>query len=279
MVSTFDREKCDPNAVNTSLLRSDDMLFRGCSSVGLGTPSIEIHGMTSKRRIQRHEKFGLELTQAERMLIVESVAKLPDEIAHSIQATPAKQPIMLTLNDWRELGGHIASEANDAGDTEHQNNLDTIFLKIQSLLDKHADNGLLSSLVIQDNPTEKPLAEESVQLAELAARLLIGAEQLGIKTKIVARFPLSNAERNVLMTTLILSADLIEKLAVHEPHLTVGEVGGLLVAVSEALIDAAPLQQFALILTAKRLKDCLEAEINSAAKPGAKGTDEGEGHR
>ena len=120
---------------------------------------------------------------------------------------------MLTLDDWRELGGHIASAANDASDTEQQNNLDTIFLKIQSLLDEHDDEGLLSSLVIQDNRTEKPLAEESVQLAELAARLLIGAEQLGIKSKSVSRFPLSKAERKVLMTTPILSADLMEKLA------------------------------------------------------------------
>jgi len=142
--------------------------------------------------------------------------------------------------------------------------------KIQSLLEKH-DDKLVSSLVIQDNRTEKPLAEESVQLAELAVRLLIGAEQLGIKSKIVARFLLSNAERKVLMTTPSLSADLMEKLAEHDPHFTVGEIGGLLIAVSEALIDAPPLQQFALIMIAKRLKDCLEAEIASAAKPDSEG--------
>ena len=84
-------------------------------------------------------------------------------------------------------------------------------------------------------------------------------------------FLLSKAERKVLMTTPILSADLMEKLAEDDPHLTVGEVGGLLIAVSEALIDAPPLQQFALILTAKRLKDCLEAEIDSAMKPDSEG--------
>ena len=227
--------------------------------------------MTGKKRIQRYEKFGLRLTQAERMLIVESVANVPAAVAHSIQATPAKQPIMLTLDVWRELGGHIASVANDASDTEHQNNLDRIFLKIQSLLNEHADDGLLSSLLIQDNRTEKPLADEALQLAELAARFLIGAEQLGIKSRSVSRFPLSKAERKVLMTTPILSADLMEKLAEDDPHLTLGEVGGLLIAVSEALIDAPPLQQFALILTAKRLKDCLEAEINSAMKPDSEG--------
>ena len=137
--------------------------------------------MTSNKRFKKYEKFGLRLTQAERTLILEGVVNLPEVIADSIRATPAKQPIMLTLDDWRELGGHIASAANDTGDTEHQNNLDTIFLKIQSLLEKHDDEGLLSFLLIQDNRTEKPLAEEEVQLAELAARLLIGAEQLEIK--------------------------------------------------------------------------------------------------
>ncbi len=227
--------------------------------------------MTGKKRIQRYEEFGLRLTQAERTLIVKSVANLPDEIAESVKATPAKKPIMMTLDDWRELGGHIASEANDASDTEHQNNLDRIFLKVQSLLEKHDDEGLLSSLMTQGNPTEKPFAEESVQLAELAARLLIGAEQLGIKSRSVSRFPLSKAERQVLMTTPILSADLMKKLEELDPHLTVGEVGGLLIAVSEALIDAPPLQQFALIMIAKRLKDCLEAEIASAAKPDSEG--------
>jgi len=235
--------------------------------------------MTGKKRIQRYEKFGLRLTQAERMLIIESVANLPEAIALSIQATPAKQPIMLTLDDWRELGEQIASAANDASDTQHQNNLDTIFLKIQSLLEEHANEELPSSLVIHDNPTEKPLVEESVQLAQLAARLLIGAEQLGIKSKSVSRFPLSKAERKVLMTTPILSADLMDKLAEDNPHLTLGEVGGLLIAVSEALIDAPPLQQCALILVAKGLKDSLEAEIASAVNPAAKPTHEGEGHR
>ncbi len=201
--------------------------------------------MTGKKRIQRHEKFGLILTQAEKKLILGGSASLPDEIAESVKASPAEQPIKLTLDDWRELGGYIASEANDASDTDHQNNLDTIFLKIQTLLEKHADEGLLGSLVIQDSRTETPLAEESVQLAELAARLLIGAEQLGIKSKSVSRLPLSSAERKVLMTTPILSAHLMEKLAEHDPHLTVGEVGGLLIAVSEALMDVPPLQQFA----------------------------------
>ena len=76
--------------------------------------------------------------------------------------------------------------------------------------------------------------------------MLIGAEQLGIKTKPVARFPVPKAQRSILMRLPVISANLQAKLAANEPHLTVGDVGGLLIAVSEALIDAPPLQQFAL---------------------------------
>ena len=73
------------------------------------------------------------------------------------------------------------------------------------------------------------------------------------------------------MTLPIISTNLQEKLTEPETHLTVGDVGGLLIAVSEALLDAPALQQFALILTAKSLKDCLEAELTGAVKPDTKG--------
>ena len=214
----------------------------------------------------KYDKFGLQLTQIESRLILDGVASLPQEIARTIEATPPQQPILMTLDDWRELAGHIASEANDTGDKKLQRRLDTIFSKIQDLLDSHTDEEPSTSLKMK-----QPLAEESVQLAEWAARMLIGAEQLGIKSKPVARFPMPRAQRAILMRLPIISAKLQEKLAEDEPQLTVGDVGGLLIAVSEALLDAAPLQQFALILTAKRLKDCLEAEVTSAVKPAPRG--------
>ena len=59
-----------------------------------------------------------------------------------IESTPARQPIMMTLDDWREIAGHIASEANDAADKKLQKKLDAIFSKVQELLDSHAvDDG------------------------------------------------------------------------------------------------------------------------------------------
>jgi hypothetical protein len=226
--------------------------------------------MAGKKRIQKYEKFGLQLTQVERKLILDSGAALPKDLTQVIESTPARQPIMMTLDDWRELVEHVASEANDAGDKTLQKKLDAIVLKVQELLDSHAvDAGPTSSEVRQ------PLAEESVQLAEWAAKMLIGAERLGIKTKPVARFPVPRAQRAILTRLPIISPDLEAKLSVDQPDLTVGDVGGLLVAVSEALLDAPPVQQFALILIAKGLKECLEAEVNRGLTPGTKKAEEG----
>ena len=99
---------------------------------------------------------------------------------------------------------------------------------------------------------EAQLAEQSIQLAEWAAKMLIDAEQLGIKNKPVARFPLPGAERAVLMTTPTVDEKIQKKLAAKNPKLTIGEVGGLLMAVAEAMLDAPPMQGFALIMTAKQ---------------------------
>jgi hypothetical protein len=121
----------------------------------------------------------------------------------------------------------------------------------------------------------QPLADESVQLAEWAARMLIGAEQLGIKFKSVARFPVPRSQRAIQTRLPIISATLEAKPSVDEPNLTVGDVGGLLIAVCEALLDAPPLHQFALILTTKGLMECLEGEVNEALKCKAKKADDG----
>jgi len=220
--------------------------------------------MPGKKRIQKYEKFGLQLTKVEKKLVVDRVSSLPQPIAPTTHAAPANQPIMMTLGDWKELAGHIASEANDTGDKRHQKRLDTIFSKIQDLLETHCYEEPSTSLEVK-----QPLAEESIQLAEWAAEMLIGAEQLGIKTKPVARCPLNQPQQSILMRLPTVPVNLQPKLVEDEPHLTVGEVGSLLMAVSEALMDAPPLQQFALILIAKNLKECLEAEVNVALKPGS----------
>ncbi|MGA2705616.1 MAG: plasmid pRiA4b ORF-3 family protein [Isosphaeraceae bacterium] len=171
------------------------------------------------------------------------------------------------LDQLEDLGGHVTAEANHSTDKKLLKKLDAILSKIQDLLETHADEEPPKSLKIEDAQREKPLAKQSVLLAERAAKLLIGAEQLGIKTKPVARFLLPGAERAVLMMIPAIDENIHRKLATLKPKLTVGEVGGLLMAVAEAMIDAHPLHCFALIMTAKRLMDCLEAEVTGALEP------------
>ena len=96
----------------------------------------------------------------------------------------------LTLDQLEDLGGYVAAEANHSTDKKLRKRLDAIFSNIQDLLESHADEEPHKSLKIEEAQREKPLAKQSVLLAERAAKLLIGAEQLGIKTKPVARFPL-----------------------------------------------------------------------------------------
>jgi hypothetical protein len=102
---------------------------------------------------------------------------------------------------------------------------------------------------------------QAFQLAERAARMLIVAEQLRIKDIPVARFPLPWAERAVLLLFTAIYKTTLKKLEMEKRRFTVGEVGGLLTAVAEAILDAPPLQSNALLLTAKRLMGCLEEEV------------------
>ena len=213
--------------------------------------------MNVKNRVRRYFNVGLRLSQAQRKLILEGEISIPVETEHALRATPAHQQIMLTLEEWWELAGQVASQANDAADDELQKKLDKIFLKINDLLEIHADENPSACL-----KTTQPLAEESVLLAQWVTDMLIGAEKLGIKSNPVVQFPLHGAKRAVVMMTPTIDGKIRKKLAAKDPNLTVSDVGGLLMAVSQALVDAGPLQQFALIMTAKSLMDCLRSEVN-----------------
>jgi hypothetical protein len=237
--------------------------------------------MARKKVKEKDKQFGLRLSSPERKLLLGDPIHIHDELAEPIRNTATGALVMLTLDDWDDLAGYVAAEANHTTDKTLRKKLDAIFSKIQDVLEAHTDEEPPKPLKIEDAAREKPLAEQTVQLAEWAAKMLIGAEQLGIKSKPVARFPLPGAERAVLMMTPTIDERMQQKLAAKNPTLTVGEVGGLLMAVAEAMLDAPPVQAFALIMTAKSLMNCLEFEVTRAMKPGTDfmGTDEGEANR
>ena len=229
--------------------------------------------MVRKKIIGKNEKVGLRLTVAQRKLILEDPICIHKKLAEPIRNTASTAPVMLTLDEWEELAGYVAAEANHTPDTKLRKKLNAVFAKIQEVLEAHPDEEPTQPLKVGDSQREKQLTEQSVAIAEWAAKMLIGAEQLGIKSKPVTRFPQPGAERAVLMMTPTIDEKIQKKLAAKNPKLTVGEVGGLLMAVAEAMLDAPPLQGFALSMTAKNLMNCLESEVTGALKPArSKGT-------
>jgi hypothetical protein len=223
--------------------------------------------MTRKKLIGKEKKVGIKLSIEERKLILEDPIHMHDELADPIRATPTGAPVLLTLDDLEDLGGYVAAEANHTADRKLRKKLDAIFAKIQDLLETHDDEEPPKSLKIEDAQRQKLVVDKTVELAEWAARMLIGAEQLGIKDRPVARFPLSKAERAVLLLFTSVDKKILTKLETEKPIFTVGEVGGILMAVAEALLDASPLQSNALLSTAKSLMSCLEEEIAGALRP------------
>jgi len=95
--------------------------------------------MTRKKQIKPGEKVGLTLTHAERMLLLNVVNGLTEEIRDVMRATPTAQPVMLTLDDLGDLEGHVAAEANHTKGKKLRQRLDAISEKIQVHLDRHDD--------------------------------------------------------------------------------------------------------------------------------------------
>ena len=85
------------------------------------------------------EKIGLTLTQAERMLLLNAMHGLTEEIGDVMRATPTAQPVMLTLDNLDDLKGHVTTEANQTKDKRLRQRLDAISEKIQMHLDRHDD--------------------------------------------------------------------------------------------------------------------------------------------
>lgn len=110
------------------------------------------------------------------------------------------------------------------------------------------------------------LTEQSVALAEFAAKALVVAEQLAIKKKVVDGFSLDEAERVITADVPGLSAPLKKRLAKRHGTFTVAETASIVMALAESLLEGEPLQRLKLLFIAKKLTDCLQANV-VPAKP------------
>jgi hypothetical protein len=110
-------------------------------------------------------------------------------------------------------------------------------------------------------PSPTDLTTQSVALAEFAAKALVAAEQLSIKKKPVEDFPLNEAERAIAAELPGLTATLRIKLARKKGSFTVAEAASIVMAIADSLIDGEPLKRLAMLVTAKKLIDCLESNV------------------
>jgi hypothetical protein len=222
--------------------------------------------MARKKSLPKKQKVALKLTIEERKLFLGDPINVPEELADAIRSTATGAPVMLNLDHLEDLGGYIAAGANHTKDKKVRKKLDAIFSKIQDLLEAHSDQESPKTLKIEDAQGRKLVANERIKLAALAAKMSIDATQLGITDRPVTLFPLSWAERGVLLLFTSTDRTILNKLEAEKPSITIGEVVGLLTKVAEALLDAPQLHRQALLSTARSLMDCLEQEVTRARK-------------
>ena len=163
--------------------------------------------MTRKKQMKPGEKVGLTLTHAERMLLLNALHGLTEEIRDVMRATPTAQPVMFTLDDLDDLEGYVAAEANHTKDKKLRQRLDAISEKIQMHLDRHDDEpevtespatiGFLDRFVeflAGPRPLVEPLATKSEE----------GEDQYGVK--------LTDKQRESLLHCTELSKGLSDKI-------------------------------------------------------------------
>ncbi|QDU93716.1 plasmid pRiA4b ORF-3 family protein [Lignipirellula cremea] len=231
--------------------------------------------MPTKKQIKPGEKVPLKLTLAERKMVLEDLMCLDQDFEQIIRDTPSGEPVMMTLDDLDDFGGYIAAEANHCEDNKKQKKLDAVFEKIQRLLDTYTDEASPQTLKIEDARQKKAISDQAVQIAEFAAKALVAAEQLRIKTKPLDHFWLAPAQRDVLLSVPTLSKAIKNKLAKEKP-LTVVEVASMTMALAEDLQDGDARKPLAVLMAtrylvvAKHLMDRLQDGIMAKNAPPAR---------
>ena len=167
---------------------------------------------------------------------------LDEDYEQIIRETPTGKPVMMTLDELDDFGGYIAAEANHCDDKKKEKKLDTVFEKIQSVMDRYTDEEPPQTLKIEDARKEKVISDQAMQIAEFAAKALVAAEQLRIKNK----------------------------LAKDNASFTVSEVGSMTMALADDLSDGEAQKQIAVLLLAKHLMDRLQEGIMAKAEPPAR---------
>ena len=222
--------------------------------------------MSAKKRITRRTIVGMKITAAEWKVILDNVMCLDDNYAQIISDTPVEQPVQFTLDEWDDFSGYIAAAVNHTEDKKLAKKLDALFNKVQTLLDTHTDKEPPKIVKIEDARTTKVLSDQSVNIAEWAAKMLGVADKLGIKNHPLEQFSLSPAHRELLRLVPGVPKAIKGKLSKKKPSFTVAEVADMTMALAENLLDSDARKQVAVLVVAKHLMDHLQEEVVEQAK-------------
>jgi hypothetical protein len=205
--------------------------------------------------------IGLKLTTAERTQLVESPLPLPPNLSQRISSTPASAPLMVTVDDLKEMAGSVAAQANQTTDTKRRKRLGAILRRIRRLLDTHTEVELAAALHARDSGQVESMAEQAAALAAHAAQALRAAQERRTQEQTMPEFPLHETERALLATLPAVSSQLKKQLLRMDADFSVAQVAGLTRTVAKAVPTGPALQQVVLRRIAQKLLECLQATL------------------
>jgi hypothetical protein len=91
-----------------------------------------------KKIINQVEKVVLELSSAERTLLLTGLVYLNKRVEDEIRSTPPGMPVKISLSDLDNMAGHVAGEANYAKSERTEEILGALFEKIEELFALYA---------------------------------------------------------------------------------------------------------------------------------------------
>lgn len=170
----------------------------------------------TKKLLKPGRKLCLDLTAAEREIVLTKLLCLDAELEEAVKNWPPVGPLLLTLDDLAELAGHVAAAANHAGNRKLEKTLDGILAKI----DHHLQH------FIEQPEGEELAAQLQTELGHFAPLMFSLAEQAGInRSDLSTQFGLPQQERTILLN-LVDSEPIREKLLANKSiTLTCDELG------------------------------------------------------
>jgi hypothetical protein len=216
--------------------------------------------------IKPGQKLELDLTPAERRAILDHLTLLPPEYEVMLKKVHPEQPLLLTLDDLEDFSGYVAAESNHTKNKKLRAVLDSAFEKMGDLLDKFTDEEppqnkqTKNTLAAERAESEQQatISDQATFIATWAAGVLHAADQKRAKDDVLESFIPGELEQVVLTTIEDVSPAVRRRLATGKKDFTLGEVGGMLMAVASELCVASVQQRIAMLMVAKSLMDAMQ---------------------